>query len=70
MRVLVEDMVLQGFHVAKPGQFIPGPSCKDGKTTVIQSAVFDVIVSGAEVWFNGKFHEYICATTYDPAVIP
>ena len=68
MRVLVEDMVLQNFHVVKVGQFIPGPSCKDGGAMVIQSAIFDVIVAGAEVWSNGKFHEYIHATTYDPAL--
>ena len=68
MRVLVEDMALQGFHVAKPGRFIPGPSRKDGGTSVVQSAIFDVIVSGAEIWSNGKFREYIRATTYDPAL--
>ena len=66
--MLVEDMALQGFHVAKPGRFIPGPSRKDGRTSVVQGAIFNVIVSWAEIWSNGKFREYICATTHDPAL--
>lgn len=68
MRVLVEDMVLKDVHTAKPDRFIPGPSRKEGGTTVVRSAVFDVMVAGAEVWHNGKFTEYIRATTYDSAL--
>ena len=68
MRILVEDMILQNFHIIKHGRFIPGPSCKVGGTSVIQSAVFDIMVAGAEILSNGKFHEYIRATTYDPAL--
>jgi hypothetical protein len=68
MRILVEDMVLKEFHVAKVGRFIPGPSRKEGGKTIIQSAIFDVMVAGAEIWHNGKFTEYIRATTYDPAL--
>ena len=68
MRILVEDMILQNFHIIKHGRFIPGPSRKVGGTSVIQSAVFDIMVAGAEIWSNGKFHEYIRATTYDPAL--
>jgi hypothetical protein len=46
MQVLVEDMILQTIHIAKPGQFIPGPSHKDGEATIVQSAIFNVIVQG------------------------
>jgi hypothetical protein len=62
-----EVAFFEDMHVLKPGQFIPGPSKKEGKTTVVQSAVFNIMVAGAEVWHNGKFKEYIWATTYNPA---
>jgi len=68
MRVLVEDMILKGIHVVKAGRFIPGPSKKEGGTKIVQSAIFDIMVAGAEVWHNSKFNEYIWATTYDPAL--
>ena len=59
MRVLVEDMILKGIHVVKAGRFIPGPSKKEGGTKIVQSAIFDIMVAGAEVWHNSKFNEYI-----------
>jgi len=68
MRVLVDDMELKNIHVATPGRFVPGPSRKEDGVTVVPSAIFDVMVAGAEVWQNGKFQEYIRATTYDPAL--
>jgi hypothetical protein len=68
MHVLVDDMVMKNVHVTTPGQFVPGPSRKEDGVTVIPSAIFDVMVAGAEIWQNGKFQEYIRATTYDPAL--
>ena len=68
MRVLVEDMLLKNIHTATKARFIPGPSRKVDGIAVVQTAIFDVMVAGAEVWQNGKFQEYIHATTYDPAL--
>jgi len=68
MRVLVEDMMLKDMHVVKAGRFIPGLSKKEDGTMVMRSTIFDIMVAGAEVWHNGKFNEYIQATTYDPAL--
>ena len=36
------------------------------KTDPENSAIFDVLVQGAEAWEHGKFKEYLNTTTYDP----
>lgn len=67
MRVLVDDIILQKILTPQERE-IPGPSRKQKGKNVVQSAIYDVQVSGAEVWQNGKFHEYLRTSTYDPAL--
>lgn len=70
MRVLVEDMEKHKLHHATSSKhFVPALKPVKGRktTTPEKSAVFDVLVEGAEAWEHGKFKEYLNATTYDPA---
>ncbi|KAL0563655.1 hypothetical protein V5O48_018409 [Marasmius crinis-equi] len=75
IEALVQDMEKIGLH--KPDfevetHFVaaPPPKRKNAKKTEtpLTSAIFDTMVTGASVWHNGKFKEFIKTTTYDPAV--
>lgn len=74
IRSLIEDMVrLKAHKISLKGNFVPAPpktSRKTGGTSLPvtaepRSAIFDVIVEGAQEW-QGKFKEYIKNTTWDP----
>ena len=77
LRVLVDDMIRRNAHVLSTGSDRsipePTPKVKAGKNrkraaTKPRSAVVDVMDTGAEVWTQGKFVEFIHKTAYDPAV--
>ncbi|KAJ7817124.1 hypothetical protein B0H14DRAFT_2602244 [Mycena olivaceomarginata] len=75
IRALIEDMVRLKAHVISPeGHFVPAPpkaprKRKNNTAPVTQaeprSAIFDVIVEGAQEW-QSKFKEFIRDTTWDP----
>jgi hypothetical protein len=72
MRVLVEDMEKHRLHYATSSKhFVPAlksAKAHSGKRTATEkSAIFDMLVEGAEAWEHGKSKEYINVTTYDPA---
>ena len=70
MRVLVEDQEKHRLHHATSSKhFVPAlkPAKAHKKTASEESAIFDVLVEGAEAWEHGKFKEYLNVTTYDPA---
>ena len=67
MCILIKDMLLKNVHVATKDQFVPGPSCKLDHIALVQTAIFNVMVAGVEVWENAKFQQYI-HTTCDPAL--
>ncbi|KAL1686920.1 hypothetical protein GGG16DRAFT_105392 [Schizophyllum commune] len=68
VRALVIDMCTHDLHnkMTSAPRFVPAQ--KKGNQKTPPSSVFDVMAAGAEVWQNGKFKEYIAATTYDPQV--
>jgi hypothetical protein len=71
MRVLVEERERHHlFQLSSKGHFVPAPAKKTSKktTTTPISAIVDVQVGGAEIWQQGKFSDFIKATTYDPAL--
>lgn len=74
VRSLIEEMVrIKAHQLAPQGTFVPAPpkttkkqSEKSPPVTAEQrSAIFDVMVEGAQAW-QGQFHEYIKNTTWDP----
>jgi hypothetical protein len=77
LRALIEEMLRLKSHVIVPeGNFVPAPAKATRKnknsgtnnapvTAEIRSAIFDVIVEGAQEW-QSKFKEYIRNTTWDP----
>ncbi|KAJ7648633.1 hypothetical protein DFH06DRAFT_1095419 [Mycena polygramma] len=76
IRALIEEMVRLKSHVISPeGHFVPAPPKPPRKkknntgAPVTQaeprSAIFDVIVEGAQEW-QSKFKEFIRDTTWDP----
>jgi hypothetical protein len=74
VRSLIKDMVrLKAHKISPQGNFVPAPPKTSKKTSAnslpvtaeLRSAIFDVIVEGAQEW-QGKFHEYIKNTTWDP----
>lgn len=69
MRVLVEDMEKHKLHRSVPSKhFVPAMKPTGRKKTASEaSAIFDISVTGAEAWEQGKFKEYVNTTTYDPA---
>jgi hypothetical protein len=70
MRILVEDQEKHRLHRSTPTKhFVPAmkPASGRKKTDPENSAIFDVLVQGAEGWEHGKFEEYLNTTTYDPA---
>ena len=72
LQVLVEDQEKHGLHKKKPKVrtvLAPHKVSRNKKTEPANvSAIFDTQVSGAEIWLNGKFNEFLKNTTYDPAV--
>ena len=64
MRVLVEEMTKRKSHIPGQKHFVPAPNSKQGKKTSVgtQSAIFDVLDAGADIW-QKKFDEYVKATT-------
>lgn len=70
LRVMVEDMVKHNLHPLKPSfHFVAAPRPKKARADyVVQSAIGDGMVLGAQVWQDGKFQDFLKATTYDPAV--
>jgi hypothetical protein len=79
LKSLVEEMVRLKFHVLSPlGHHVPASPKKSRKknTTPVavttedlepRSAIFDVMVVGAEIW-QTKFQEFLVSTSYDPAL--
>ncbi|KAJ7195376.1 hypothetical protein GGX14DRAFT_575693 [Mycena pura] len=75
IRALIEEMVRLKAHVIAPdGHFVPAPpkpSRKKNNNTVpvtqaeSRSAIFDVIVEGAQEW-QSKFKDFLRDTTWDP----
>jgi hypothetical protein len=79
VRALIEEMVRLKAHVIAPqGHFVPAqpkPARKKKNTANTatapitqsepRSAIFDVIVEGAQEW-QSKFNEFIRDTTWDP----
>ncbi|KAL1657870.1 hypothetical protein GGF50DRAFT_121406 [Schizophyllum commune] len=68
IRALVNDMQKNKLHDVRKSEPRFVPAQKKGNRKIAPSSVFDVMAAGSEVWQNGKFKEYIAATTYDPAV--
>lgn len=67
MRVLVEEMIKRASHVlVADTHFVPEPVGKKKRSGKLRSGVVDVMVTGAEIWQNGKFTEFIKTTAYDP----
>ncbi|KAK7036387.1 hypothetical protein R3P38DRAFT_2517628 [Favolaschia claudopus] len=76
IQALVTEMQRRKFHVvSKVPHFVPAPPKKVRKNAAQnskppeapRSAIVDVFVKGAEEW-NGKFKDFIKATTFDPAL--
>ncbi|KAJ7805523.1 hypothetical protein B0H14DRAFT_3153397 [Mycena olivaceomarginata] len=76
IEALVTEMQRRKFHVvSKERHFVPAPPKKPSKKPPKnprspeppRSAIVDVFVLGAEQW-NGKFTEFIKATTFDAAL--
>ncbi|KAF8133114.1 hypothetical protein K438DRAFT_1787717 [Mycena galopus ATCC 62051] len=76
IQALVTEMQCRKFHVvSKDRHFVPAPPKKLPKKPPKNprppepphSAIVDIFVTGAEQW-NGKFTEFIKATTFDPAL--
>jgi hypothetical protein len=71
LRFLVEDMERHGLHQEKPKirpVLAPRKVSKKNNNEPEVSAIVDVQVTGAEIWLNGKFSDFIKSTTFDPAV--
>ncbi|KAF6764945.1 hypothetical protein DFP72DRAFT_1058761 [Ephemerocybe angulata] len=63
LRVLVEDMERHQLHKELQKRLVPDMKAK----TPGVSAIFDVMAKGAEIWQDGKWSEFLKATTYDEA---
>ncbi len=67
-------MVNKGMHTpakdAAESRFIPAPQkpSKSNKQQPVRSAVFDILVEGAQAWQDGKLHDFLKSTTFNPAV--
>lgn len=73
LRVLVEEMLNKKVHpTSSRPRFVPAPvkvsKAKNPpkKKSPPKSAIFDIEVTGASIWLNGKFEEYLRTTTFDP----
>ncbi|KAI0318809.1 hypothetical protein OF83DRAFT_1170743 [Amylostereum chailletii] len=74
LRLLTENLIHSRLHVPTADRPIyANTSSKQGKKQASDddtrpSAIVDAIDVGGELWNNGKFTEFIRATTWDPAV--
>ncbi|KAI0691455.1 hypothetical protein C8T65DRAFT_745440 [Cerioporus squamosus] len=66
MRVLVEGMRNRQAHLIGQHVVLEAKAKKGSATR--RSAIVDVLATGADIWQNGKFTEWLKATTFDPAL--
>ncbi|KAF8176951.1 hypothetical protein BJ912DRAFT_857190 [Pholiota molesta] len=71
LRLLSEDMLKARLHVKTPNRPIKTTAKVNRKgrvTAPATSSIFDACDAGAQILQSGKFTEFLCTTTWDPAL--